>query len=78
LLWNGFVKGSRGKARAWFDKLTTTWLIVTGNKPAPSLSRGRSKDNEAGACPCESRGTFYGADKEVSWKKKRRIPIRVL
>jgi hypothetical protein len=51
---------------------------MIGMEPALNLPKGRSKRNEAVACPCESRGTFYAADKEVSWKKKRRIRIRVL
>jgi hypothetical protein len=36
-------KSSRGKARAWFDKLTMTWLTMTGMEPALSLPKGRRK-----------------------------------
>jgi hypothetical protein len=39
----GFAKSSRGKARAWFDKLTMTWLTMTGMEPALSLPKGRRK-----------------------------------
>jgi len=30
-------------ARAWFDKLTMTWLTMTDMEPALSLPKGRRK-----------------------------------
>jgi len=45
--------------RTWFDKLTMTWLTMTGREPALSLPKGRRKiERSREPAPAKAGGLF--------------------